>query len=467
MSKFKEKAFWIAVGDFGGRGLAFLTTIYLARTLGVEFYGLITVAISILGYATWGADMGMLNIGVREMAKDPELRKFRAKEIFNLKIAMAVLVLLGSTLILSFVSIGSLQKQVILGYLYALIPYALLLEWFYSGKQKFGKLAVSRIVNGIVYFGLVYWLVADPDDITLVPVLYTVGVTSAVAVLATFSLSDKPFTLPARKFKNYIELLTNGSLIGLGEFFAKVVQLLPPILIGIFLSLKDAGIYGAAFRIILVAMMLDRIFVNLLLPNLTSLWSSNREAAVQRVNMVLRLVLVGGALISILTAINAEQIISLLYGSEFINSVTILQILSVFILLTFINSLFSFGLIATNNDQKYFMATSIGGSVSAIIIVLFSNFENPHLVAVSVVIAEFILTFSSYFWFRKIVPAKILRPLLIVTVVAGLLFITFQKLDVHYLIASLISVILIPLISWNTKIIRIGELNWLREKLLK
>ncbi|XWN38232.1 MAG: oligosaccharide flippase family protein [Balneola sp.] len=467
MSKFKEKAFWIAVGDFGGRGLAFLTTIYLARTLGVEFYGLITVAISVLGYATWGADMGMLNIGVREMAKEPELRKFRAKEIFNLKIVLAVLVLVFSTLILSFISIGSLQKQVILGYLYALIPYALLLEWYYSGKQKFGKLAVSRIVNGIVYFGLVYWLVAVPDDITLVPVLYTVGVTSAVAVLATFSLSDKPFTLPTRKLKTYSELLINGSLIGLGEFFAKVVQLLPPILIGIFLSLKDAGIYGAAFRIILVAMLLDRIFVNLLLPNLTSLWSTNREAAIQRVNMVLRLVVVGGAVITILTAINAEQIITLLYGNEFIQSVTILQILSAFILLTFINSLFSFGLIATNNDQKYFMATSIGGSVSALIIVLFSNFQNAHLVAISVVIAEFILTFCSYFWFKKIIPSKILRPLSIIIIVVGLLFTIFIEFEVHYLIASLISVIMIPLVSWYTKIIRIGELNWLREKLLR
>ncbi|HAH51365.1 MAG TPA: hypothetical protein DCL80_08875 [Balneola sp.] len=467
MSKFKQKAFWIAAGDLGGRGLAFLTTIYLARTLGTEFYGLITVAVSILGYATWGSDMGLLNIGVREMAKEPETRTFRAKEIFNTKIILAVVILLLSTIILSFIPIGSLQKQVILGYLYALIPFALLLEWYYSGKQKFGKLAFSRIINGVVYFLLVYFLIKTPDDVTLVPVLYTIGVTSAVVVLGTFSISDKPFTLPSRKLRTYIDLFVNGSLIGLGDFFAKVVQLLPPILIGIFLSLKDAGIYGAAFRIIMIAMMLDRIFVNLLLPNLASLWTANKEAAVQRVNMVLKLVMVGGAVISILTAVNAEQIISLLYGSDFVESVELLQILSGFILLTFINSLFSFGLIATNNDQKYFLATAIGGSVSAVIIVLFSTLGTPNLVAVSVLIAELILMLSSYFWFRKIISVKLLRPFLVITLLIGLLFIAFEQFDVHHIIASVISIIVIPFVAWNTRIIKIGELSWVKEKLIK
>jgi O-antigen/teichoic acid export membrane protein len=467
MSKFKEKAFWIAVGDFGGRGLAFVTTIYLARTLGTEFYGLITVAVSILGYANWGADMGLLNIGVREMAKEPELRTFRAKEIFNTKVALAVLILIVSTIVLSSISMGSMQKQVILGYLYSLIPFALLLEWYYSGVQKFGKLAFSRILNGVVYFSLVYFLIKTPDDVTLVPILFTLGVTSAVVVLGTFSISDKPFSLPARKLKNYIELLVNASLIGLGDFFAKVVQLLPPILIGIFLSLEDAGLYGAAFRIILIAMMIDRIFVNLLLPNLASLWSANKKAAIQRVNMVLNLVMVGGALITILVAVNAKQIISLLYGNDFIESVEILQILSGFILLTFINSLFSFGLIATNNDQKYFLATAIGGSVSAIIIVLFSNLGTPELVAVSILIAELILMLSSFFWFRKIIPVKILKPFLIVIVLVGLLFIVFQKFEIHYILASAISLITIPLVAWYSRIIKIGELSWVREKLLK
>jgi len=467
MSKIREKAFWIAVGDFGGRGLAFLTTIYLARTLGSEFYGLITVAVSVLGYATWGADLGLLNIGVREIAKEPEERIFRSKEIFNLKVILASSVLLIATIGISYTSISAIQKQIILGYLYSLIPYALLLDWYYSGKQHFGKLAFSKIINGAVYFGLVYWLITSAENVTLVPILYTVGITSAVVVLGTFSLTDKPFTLPTRGFSTYLKLIKTSSTIGLGGFFAQVVQLLPPILIGIFLSLKDAGIYGAAFRVIMIAMMLDRIFVNLLLPNLSSLWSSNKESAIQKVNMVLRLVIVGGALLTVLVVINAEQIILLLYGADFTGSIEILQVLSIFIFLTFINSLFSFGLIATNNDKKYFKATCIGGSISAVIISVFAINGTEISVSFAVVAAELILTASSYFWFKKVIPLEFFRPVMVIILISGLLFFGFKELDVHYIISSLISIILIPVLSWYTRVIRIGELNWLKEKLWK
>jgi O-antigen/teichoic acid export membrane protein len=467
MSRFKQKAFWIALGDFGGRGFSFLTSIYLARTLGADYFGMITVAVSILGYATWGADLGVLNIGVREIAKEPKFRIFRSKEIFNLKIALAAFVLLISTITLSYIPIGALQKQVILGYLYSLIPYALLLDWYYSGEQKFGKLALSRIINGAVYFSLVYLLISSESDVTMVPILYTIGVTSAVVVLGTFSITDKPFVLASRGFKKYLELLKSSSIVGLGDFFAKIVQLLPPILIGIFLSLKDAGLYGAAFRVIIIAMMLDRIFVNLLLPNLSSLWVSNKKNAVERLSMVYRLVVVGGTIVSLLTAINAKQIILTLYGSEFVNSIPILQILSLFILLTFINSLFSFGLIATNNDKKFFLATSFGGIISALMIVLFSSLGDSYLVALSVVLSEFVLATSSYFWFRNIASFKVLRIIIIITVIASVIFSSFYYFDINPLIASLITLIVIPLISWYTRIIRIGELNWLKEKLIR
>lgn len=467
MSRIREKAFWIAAGDFGGRGLAFLTTIYLARTLGAEFYGMITIAVSVLGYATWGADLGLLNIGVRETAKEPDERIFRAREIFNLKVILGTIVLLISAIVISYSSISAIQRQIILGYLYSLIPYALLLDWYFSGKQHFGKLAFSKILNGAVYLGLVYWLVESSENVTLVPVLYTLGITFSVVVLGTFALIDNPFTLPSRGLSTYKKLIKSSSIIGLGGFFAQVVQLLPPIMIGIFLSLKEAGIYGAAFRVIVIAMMLDRIFVNLLLPNLSSLWSSNKESAIQKVNMVLKLVIVGGSLLSILVAINAEQIIFLLFGSDFSSGTEILQVLSVFIFLTFLNSLFTFGLIATNNDKKYFKATCLGGIVSAIIISVFAINGTYESVSFSVVIAELILTGTSYFWFRKIIPVKLFRSLTILVVLSGALFFGFQYFEIHYIIASVLSIILIPVLSWNTRVIKIGELNWLKEKLLK
>ena len=90
--------------------------------------------------------------------------------------------------------------------------------------------------------------------------------------------------------------------------------------------------------------------------------------ATKRIEAVFRLVAAGGALIAMFTAIGAEQIIQILYGAQYAESVILLQILSILIAATFINSLFSFGLIATNRDKEYFLATCFGGTISAILI---------------------------------------------------------------------------------------------------
>lgn len=467
MTGIKQKAFWIAVGDFGGRGFAFLTSIYLARSLGAEYYGLITVAVAILGYASWFADLGLITIGVREIAKEPQKRQFRAREIFNLKVALGAAVMLLSTMLVYLIPMEFYQQQVILGYLYSLIPYTLLMEWYFNGTQEFGKVALSRIINNALYFTLVFFFIQNSADVTLVPILYTVGVMAAVVVLGTFSVMSHPFVQPSRSFQTYKELLKRSSIIGMGDFFSRVVQLLPPIIIGIFLSLKDAGTYGAAFRIIIIAMMLDRIFVNLLIPNLSSLWQSNKENAIQRMDMVFRLVIVGGCLITILTAINAELIIKILFGSGYSESVSILQILSLFILLTFLNSLFSFGLLATGNDNRYFMATAIGGSISAIIIVLFASFGTANWVALAVVFAELLLSFSSYIWFKKIIPISIFRSIFIMLSATGILFFISYYFHIHFSISTILAIIILPLTSWYTGIIRSGELHWAKDKLMR
>lgn len=463
--KLKEKAFWIASGDIAGRGLSFITSIYLARMLGSEFYGLITVAISILGYATWSTDLGLNNIGTRETAKEPSKRIFRVLEVFRMKLFLGIIVLIGSTVVVSMIEMGEIEKQVILGYLYSIIPYMVLMEWYYSGKQQFGKIALSKVLNGLFYFLLVVFMVDNMEDVTLVPVLYTVGVTVAALTLGTFAIKDKPFSLPSRGLQVYPDLIKSSSILGLGQFFAQIVHLLPAILIGAVLSLKDAGLYGAAFRIVIVAMMIDRVFVNLLLPNLASIWSIDQNTAKQKIGVVFRFAAAGGAFIALITAVGAEQIIGLLYGSEYADSVPLLQLLSVMIAVTFINSLFSFGLIATNKDREYFLATCFGGTISAVVIFSFAALGDVLLAAASVSIAEIIITSFTYFWFRKIAPLNYIRPVLISYSAALSLFFIFNWMPLPVIVNTLLAGTLFLAIIWWSGIIDKEHYDWAKRKL--
>lgn len=467
MAKIKEKAFWIAAGDIAGRGLSFITSIYLARTLGSEFYGLITVAISILGYATWFSDLGLISIGTRETAKEPSKRIYRVREVFQVKILLGIAVLILSTFLLSIIEMGEIEKQVILGYMYSIIPYMALMEWFYAGKQEFGKIALSKVLNGLAYFLLVVLMVHNLEDVTLVPVLYTVGVSVAALTLGTFAIKDKPFVLPSRGLQIFTELIKTSSIVGLGKFFAQLVHLLPPLIIGSILTLHDAGQYGAAFRIVIIAMMIDRIFVNLLLPNLAAIWANDRYAATERVETVYKLVTAGGVFIGLFFALSASPIIQTLYGEAYAESIPMLQILSVLIAVTFINSLFSFGLIATNKDREYFLATCFGGTISAIIIVAFAALGSTILVVVGVSLAEIIITLFTFYWFQKTMSLNYLKPLVQSFLPAILLFVLFLFIPLPDIINAFIAVSIYVGYLYMIKYLSSNEYFWAKDKILK
>ena len=462
MNKLKQKAFWIALGDFSGRGFSFITSIYLARTLGSEFYGLIIIAISILGYCTWFADLGLVNVAVREVAKQPEKRLFRAREIFNMKVFLGITVLIASLLIVSNLEIEHQKRSVLLGYLYSLIPYAILMEWYYNGRQQFGKAAASKALNGFVYLILVFLLVHKPEDVTLVPYIYIAGISSAALLLGFFSLFEKPFPLPSRGINIYTDLLKTSSILGVGWFFTQLVQLLPPILIGVFLTLSDAGIYGAAYRILLIIMLLDRVFVNILLPNLSAVWVNNKSLAKQQINLVLKLIIVGGSLVTALVILNSEEIISLLFGPKFVQSGIILKYLSPFIFFTFLNSLFSFGLIAIGKDNDYLLSNVIGGSISAILILIFTSIGTPVSVAIAVSLSELVILLCSYYWFRKNLDLHFVAPLFRVTIPSILFLFVVTYLHLHFVLASLGFIVFLAIISWVTNTIRMEEIQWIK-----
>ena len=467
MAKIKQKAFWIAAGDIIGRGFAFFTSIYLARTLGSEFYGLITVAVAILGYANWFADLGLLNIGTRETAKTPEKRIFRIQEILRTKVFLGFFVLVISIIVIGFVDLPKQEKQVIIGYLFSLVPYMSMLEWYFSGKQDFGKITLSKGLNGLIYFVLVVIFVHSSDQVTLVPVFYIIGLSVASLTLATFALRGNPFSLPSRGMQVYQDLLRTSSMLGIGQFFAQIVTLLPPILIGFIITLEDAGIYGAAFRVVIIAMMLDRVFVHLLLPNLSSIWTIDQNTAKSVVRKVFRFATVGGTLIGLCTALASEQIISILYGAEYADSALILKVLSIMIAVTFINSLFSFGLIATNQERKYFAATCIGGSISAVLLLTFTIFGNIFMTAIAVSASEVVITGFTYFWFKKTIPFNYFVPILVSYASALTVYILLSFVSFMPILNALIGALLFLFIIYQLKVITSDHLKWAIEKVTK
>jgi O-antigen/teichoic acid export membrane protein len=69
MNRVNTKAFWFFLGDAGVRIFGFITTVLLARILGAEAFGLITISVAILGFSSWFSDLGLNMMGTRTLSQ--------------------------------------------------------------------------------------------------------------------------------------------------------------------------------------------------------------------------------------------------------------------------------------------------------------------------------------------------------------------------------------------------------------
>ncbi|HCD51001.1 MAG TPA: hypothetical protein DEQ34_01040 [Balneolaceae bacterium] len=245
-----------------------------------------------------------------------------------------------------------------------------------------------------------------------------------------------------------------------------MIVLLPPIAIGFLISEETAGLYGAAIRVVFIALLIDRIFVNLLIPNLSSVWEQNRDLAKEHIRIVYRIMLYIGGLLTLVIALMAPEFIRFLYTSSYEASIPILIILSLLVFATFQNSIFTLGLVALGRDTDYFNSTSLGGTIAAILIFLATISNNVLYVAAIVVVSEFIITGISFIKFNRIIKMEAIRPFMIILVTGVGLYLIHRHLNYSVYLETMVSILLFTGISFLTGAIGITHFKWIREKLI-
>jgi O-antigen/teichoic acid export membrane protein len=460
-----QKIAHIFTGDIISRGIAFFSSVYLARVLGTEGFGLISIAMAYLGYLVFFADFGLFNIASREVARNEVKRNYRISELLVLRIFMSLLVLVIGWFALPFIIQDGQLLSLTRGFMLALIPHAFLVEWYFIGRQLYKINALSNIIKNAVYLVLILLFVQSIDHVEQLPLYYVSGLVAAAIILFILFLKENPLQLGIRGFHILWDGIKAALTVGSGSFFAQVIQLFPPIAIGYFLTNTDAGEYNAAYRLIVIGMLIDRIFVQLLIPNLSKQWSENEELATLNMDYTMRLMLVLGSMVSIGLFLGAPDFIVWVFGSSYTNSIPIVLVLSFFLFFTFQNSLFSHGLIALGKDLDYLKSTSIGGGFALIFIAVGASKYGVIAVAAAVVLSEFIIGALSYFWFTKHMKVNYLMPFVLTLLASFVSFKLMEIIQLQYWLEAILGAILVFIMLLFGRVIRKKDITWFRLKL--
>ena len=383
-----------------------ITIPYIVRTIGVEKFGILSIALAIIQYFLIVVDYGFDISGTQKVAQASQDNK-KLSLIFNSIIIIKVLiasVCFVFLLLLAkiFTDIGFYFELYI--YTFLSIPAQILLSlWFFTAIEKTKYLNYINFVSRLIYLVGILLIVKSESDFILIPLinsvsLFLAGLYSYTIIIKKF---DIEFTLPSLKDISYF--IKDGWNIFLSNLFITLYRNSNIVILGLFVSNQLVGYYSAGEKLIKI---LQSIFIpinRVMYPFISRTKIAHPEESTKYIKYM---VLIMGAItlaISLLLIVFAEPVTILVFGNEFVMTIKVIQIGGLAMFFGMINYIIGIIYMLNYNMKKqFFISVAVTGVLNVIFCTLFVILWQERGAALAFAGAEFILTLLfSFFIFRN------------------------------------------------------------------
>lgn len=313
-------------GEAISRFIAFGVTIYLARILGPEGYGVVALAIGVNLYLAKVADFGIEAAGSREIAAAPERLRSVASAVMSTRLLVAGM-LTAVAILAARMLLPAPENMVLPLFFLTLIPIAASTKWIHMGLGHAQPVGGARVLGELIVLSLVVLSVRGIQNLSYVPLAQLAG--DAVVALLLFGLlflRGEGFGLRWDPATAWPVLWSGAPLfiqLALGLFLYNSDLLF----LRFFRDSETVGYYAAAYTPISFAANLGMAYGLSLLPAMSRLGQGTPEESglfqksLSQVYAVCIPVTAGLCLL-------AQQVIRLGFGEGYQGSILALQILA-------------------------------------------------------------------------------------------------------------------------------------------
>jgi len=356
----------VFAGNILSAVLGFVATVLITRTLGPAQFGLFSVALAVMMIASQLSDFG-INTGLVRFAS-LYLKTDKLKAHLMFKVSLKVKLIVSMSIFL----IGLLVSPSLAIYVFKKPELIVALRLAFMGaiglslmgyisttlqaRQSFAKFASINIINSGGKLALVGILVLV-RNLNLFSALTSVITVPFMAFLIGSLIIPRDFLkVKGNEKESFRELFHFSKWILVSVFCVMIITRLDILMLGHFSDSKTVGIYSAAFGLAYFFPIFTGSFVTALLPEISKL--SKKEHLKKYALKSLKLVFITAIFSSPLFFL-AKPIILVIYGKEYLASVTILKILLVGFIISLLNQLMTLIAYSINKPK-------IGGCVNII-----------------------------------------------------------------------------------------------------
>jgi len=302
---------------------------YTARYFGAAGFGILSFALAFTGIFAIFSDLGLGALTVREVARDKSLAN---KYLGNIAVMKVILVVVTFGLIALTINLLGYPEQTIkVVYLVALsIIFSAFSGIFYSIFQAYEKMeyqSLGHILSSVLMLSGALFAINQGFSVVGFASIYFL--VSAIALGYSFAICVWKFALPKMEvdFSFWKPTIKEALPFGLSGIFVTIYYWIDSVMLSLMKGDAVVGWYNAAYRLIMVLMLIPVISQNAIFPATSRLFKTSKESLKFSSERFFKYMMILGVPIGIGTTLLADRIILLIFGAEYTPSIIALQIL--------------------------------------------------------------------------------------------------------------------------------------------
>lgn len=393
--------------------LPLLVLPYLLYTLGVEIFGLLTMATAFIGYFLMLSDYGFNITATREISVYRENSEKLNEIVSSVMMIKVVLMLFGFSILLLalflFEKLGNdsliylLTFGMVLGQVFFPI-------WFFQGMEKMGYIAILNIVAKLFFLIAILLFVKAKEDAYLVPLFNSLG----FIVVGVISLFYMYKTFKIRFVWQPYRVLHHYFLLGWHVFLSRMAVVFYTssniFILGVFTSHTVVGYYAIADKVISALVSLGEILNQVLFPYLSKQWEESRQNYYSIFDKTLKGLVLGMLVVTLTVAWWASDIVRLISGEAIPVTTELLQIMSLAVILFPLGGLFSQSFVTQQQSVYVTKSTFWTLLVNLLLVGMLVPLYGVYGLAIAMIVVQLFHFYLNYVYFnhlQKVVPCVV------------------------------------------------------------
>jgi O-antigen/teichoic acid export membrane protein len=442
-------------GDIIFRLISLVVTIYLARYLGTAEFGKYSFVFAYLAFFSVITDLGLQDILVREMSRDPSTTPKIIGNAYFIRIILTAFAVVLSMIVIKFMSYpaDTTAYVYIASFTLLFISFSNFYATIFQANLKMEYKVIAKLAFKIISAALIIGIIFSHG--TLMQVMIVLVFSEMVKTIISYLCARK---LVRPRFKidfvlwNY--LLKEAFPIALSSVIWIIYFRIDVVMLSLMIGDASVGIYSAAYTLSEPLYLIPYAVTVSLFPIMSASFKSSKERLMHVCKLGIRYLLIITLPIAIGTMLIADKIIFLIYGVAFAGSATALQILIWTLVFTSINIVLLYLLTSVGKQKLNTLSSALCAVINIslnFILIPIISYNGAAIATVATVIVLFIASF--YFVSKHIYVLPMhklfMRPA-ISSLVMGAFVYYFVELHIFLLVPLAAVVYLIAVIALKT-----------------